>query len=102
MTVAIVLLHSCFSLAGVLSLVTISGLTIKHGANLNEWHLVGNMDNLVEQLAALEHSQWQHWSQKVVERYGCLLPEFMVEKWQKLWVPYEELTDDVKEFDREW
>jgi len=54
----------------------------------------------IEKLAALEHEQWMAWSKDIVKtesiRYGRL------ERWQKLWIPYEQLTEEQKEQDRVW
>ena len=53
---------------------------------------------ILEKLAALEHKQWVHWSRAVAHEVS---PERRA-RWEKYWVPYEELPEDVKEADREW
>ena len=54
---------------------------------------------LVEKLAELEHIQWEHWS-KDVAKTG-LNPE-RLKRWEGLWIPYEQLPEDMKKFDRLW
>ena len=55
--------------------------------------------DLREQLAALEHEQWEKWSRTVAEQ--GLTPE-RIERWQRYWVPYADLDEATKDFDREW
>ena len=56
--------------------------------------------DLLEMLAALEHAQWVKWSMELADK------EFITkerrERWESLWVPYEQLSEEMKEFDREW
>lgn len=53
---------------------------------------------LIERLAELEHEQWMEWSQAVADEVS---PERRV-RWEKYWVPYDHLSEEVKERDREW
>lgn len=53
---------------------------------------------LIEELAALEHEQWEEWSKNVSEEVS----EDRQTRWKEYWVPYDDLTDEVKEQDREW
>ncbi len=55
-------------------------------------------DQLVEALAEIEHAQWLHWSQAVAADVGAATRA----KWQRSWVAYAELTEDLKEADRVW
>lgn len=55
---------------------------------------------LVEALADLEHIQWMEWSKSIASREK-LSPERMA-RWEKLWVPYSELSEESKEQDRVW
>ena len=66
-------------------------------------HIVNNppldsADELVEALSEIEHAQWMHWSQAVA---ADVTPGTR-HKWQRSWVDYAELTDDLKEADRVW
>lgn len=54
---------------------------------------------LREQLAALEHEQWFHWTRYFLNN---LTPE-NIERWQRQCAtPYELLTEKEKDSDREW
>lgn len=53
---------------------------------------------IIERLAALEHEQWMSWATLVIGEVGIE----RAERWDKFMVPYDELTDDVKEYDRKW
>lgn len=55
-------------------------------------------DVLLERLAELEHEQWMARSLSVA---GEVCPERR-QRWQACWVPYADLTEDVKELDRIW
>jgi len=57
-----------------------------------------NPDDLVEALAKIEHEQWIHWSQAVAADVTAATRE----KWQRSWVDYDILTNDLKEADRVW
>jgi len=54
----------------------------------------------IEILSALEHEQWVVWAITLMEREQ-LSPE-RVARWNTLMVPYEQLSEEVKEFDRVW
>ena len=57
--------------------------------------------NLIcEKLADLEHEQWIQWSKTIAEREP--ISEETKKRWEKYWVPYSELTEEVKEYDRKW
>jgi hypothetical protein len=55
--------------------------------------------DLRERLAALEHEQWIKWSQTVAEQG---LTAERIERWRRFWVPYADLDEGTKDFDREW
>lgn len=55
---------------------------------------------LLETLAKLEHDQWMEWAQTLMAKEK-LSPD-RVQRWQKFMLPYEDLPEDVKEFDRVW
>lgn len=55
-------------------------------------------DPRLEQLASLEHEQWVQWSKSVAKEVS---PE-RLKRWKKYWIPYNKLSDKVKEQDRIW
>lgn len=55
---------------------------------------------LIEELSKLEHDQWMEWASTLMAKEQ--LSEARCERWQKFMVPYSELPEDVKEFDRAW
>lgn len=54
---------------------------------------------LIETLARLEHEQWVEWSKALVAREKRLSMN-RIERWKKLWIPYDQLTEEQKEQDR--
>lgn len=80
------------------------------------------MDELLERLSELEHVQWQNWSKSVSEDLKRLIElcdkfsdnlndeekEFInsqkerLIRWEGMWVPYDELSEDLKELDRNY
>jgi len=52
----------------------------------------------LERLAELEHDQWVYWTKQIAD----LVPEALKEKWEKSWIPYDELPEELKEEDRVW
>lgn len=56
------------------------------------------MDKLAEKLAELEHEQWMEWSKSVAGEVS----ESRLARWELYWVPYNELSEAVKEQDRIW
>lgn len=59
------------------------------------------MNLIIEKLAAIEHEQWMVWARALMEKEGALSEE-RKERWRKLFVTYEELPEQWKEFDRYW
>jgi len=57
------------------------------------------MVSLREQLAEIEHEQWMAWA-GTLAREG-LTPE-RIERWRRFMVPYAELDEATKDYDREW
>ena len=55
---------------------------------------------LIERLAELEHEQWINWSKNIVESES--ISEKRKRRWQKLWCPYNGLSEEMKNLDREW
>jgi hypothetical protein len=59
-------------------------------------------NELRERLAKLEHQQWMHWTKWLVNKSDHDIPEELEEKWKKSWMPYEELSEEMKDKDRKW
>lgn len=67
-----------------------------------------NHEDLIEQLAAIEHERWAHWqkylhSQCVENDDGSLtIPANLVARWEvQIAKPYDELSEKEKDSDRE-
>jgi hypothetical protein len=67
-----------------------------------------SVNNLVEQLAAIEHERWAHWQRYMHNKAirqpdgSLLIPAELVERWERqIDTPYPKLTDEEKESDRE-
>ena len=80
------------------------------------------MDELLERLSELEHVQWQNWSKSVsgdlkrlielCDKFSDNLNEEEKEfinsqkerliRWEGMWIPYDELSEDLKELDRNY
>lgn len=58
------------------------------------------MSDIREKLAELEHEQWVKWSSELVDKEK--LSTERVERWKTMWIPYDKLTDEQKDQDREW
>jgi hypothetical protein len=56
------------------------------------------IEELLERLSKIEHDQWVEWSKNLSENEK--LSEDRVNRWKKLWVPYDDLTEESKEQDR--
>ena len=59
------------------------------------------MKNLLANLAELEHIQWCNWAKSLMESEPNISEE-RKERWKQLLVPYEQLDDYYKEFDRKY
>ena len=57
-----------------------------------------NQEPLLERVVRLEHEQWMDWSQAVADEVS---PERR-ERWEKFWVDYDDLPENIKELDREY
>ena len=55
-------------------------------------------DEVLERLASLEHDQWVSWSQAIASKVDGQTAA----RWASKWVPYEELSQEAQEEDREW
>lgn len=54
----------------------------------------------IEKISEIEHEQWIKWTQ-TLEKTEKLSAD-RIKRWKEYQVPYEELTEDVKEYDRKW
>jgi len=59
-----------------------------------------SISEIRELLSELEHEQWITWSQSIAKTEN-LSPE-RVERWQRLWIPYDQLSESDKDHDRKW
>jgi len=59
-----------------------------------------NKDETLEKLVALEHDQWVEWAKNILESEDITAER--AKRWKDLFVPYDELTEEMKEKDREW
>lgn len=57
-------------------------------------------NQILEQLAALEHQQWMSWAKHPIATEP--LTEATVRRWQSYFIPYAELPEDIKELDRNY
>ena len=55
---------------------------------------------LIDRLAELEHAQWIQWSMNLAEHE--YISEKRENRWEELWCPYSELSEEMKEEDRKW
>lgn len=64
--------------------------------NINE-----DATGLIEQLAEIEHDQWMSWAKNLMENET--LSEDRIKRWtDECMMSYDELSEEMKEFDREW
>jgi len=57
-------------------------------------------NTVIERLAALEHEQWVTWAQEILNKEN--ISGERGDRWEKFFIPYEELSEEVKEHDRVW
>lgn len=57
-------------------------------------------EDLLEQLAELEHQQWMSWAKHLMATEQ--LATATVKRWQSYFVPYAQLPEDIKELDRNY
>jgi len=57
-------------------------------------------EELIEKLAALEHEQWMQWAKDILKTED--IKKKRADRWEELFVPYDELTEEMKEEDRKW
>jgi hypothetical protein len=55
-------------------------------------------DSILEKLSEIEHEQWMEWSKSVSKEVS----EERRNRWEKLWIPYKDLSEEMKELDRKF
>ena len=65
-----------------------------------ESNVITSRRTLFESLSSLEHDQWMMWSKSIAKDDFCRISEAKLEDWQRLWIPYEELSEYRKNQDR--
>lgn len=56
--------------------------------------------DLLEKLAEVEHEQWVSWAKSLIESEK--LSPVRLKRWDLYLVPYSELEEKIKEYDRVW
>lgn len=54
----------------------------------------------VDELAALEHEQWMTWAQSIMDTEPLTVTR--KHRWEKLMIPFSDLSEEMKEHDRKW
>lgn len=68
---------------------------------MGEESLRDNVQELLEKVSALVHEEWMDWAKNILESED--ISDERVTRWkEECFKPYEELTEEMKEFDREW
>lgn len=62
--------------------------------------VIGGLESRLEELAEIEHDQWWKWAKTLMEKET--LSKERIERWLKDMVPYKDLPEEVKEYDRKW
>ena len=74
---------------------------------LHAWSDINALEELTEQLAALEHASWSHWMRylfsicDMAPDGSACIPSTLVQRWKlQSDTPYEALTENEKQSDR--
>ena len=57
-------------------------------------------EEIIESLAELEHEQWMKWADTIMQTEKISDARFA--RWASCMIPYADLTEEMKEFDRVW
>ena len=57
-------------------------------------------EKIIESLAELEHEQWMKWADTIMQTEKISDARFA--RWASCMIPYADLTEEMKEFDKEW
>ncbi len=55
---------------------------------------------LIDRLAEIEHKQWMQWAAKIMETEN--ISQARKARWTLMMVPFDALSEEWKEYDREW
>ena len=58
------------------------------------------MDKNVDRIAKIIHEEWITWSKSVANVKSLTDMIMKINRWEGLWIPYEELSEETKEKDR--
>jgi len=70
--------------------------------NLVEARQIFESPENIEIIAEIEHKQWMKWSKELAEKEGQFLSPTRISRWERYWIPYSNLEEDVKDHDRKW
>lgn len=75
---------------------------------MEEIEIKSLLEEIVEELASIEHERWAHWQQYLHGKGirqpdgSLLLPSELVSRWEdQIATPYADLSEDEKQSDRE-
>jgi len=57
-------------------------------------------EEIIESLAELEHKQWMKWADTIMQTEKISDDRFA--RWASCMISYADLSEEMKEFDREW
>ena len=57
-------------------------------------------EEIIESLAELEHEQWMTWADTIMQTEKISDNRFA--RWASCMIPYADLSEEMKEFDKEW
>jgi hypothetical protein len=55
----------------------------------------------LDRLAEIEHRQWMQWAKTILDTEPGISLDRRA-RWEKMMVPFAELSEEWKEYDREW
>jgi hypothetical protein len=64
-------------------------------------NLMENLEKEIREILAKHfHNAWENWSQTIASEESITYSRFS--RWENFWVPYEELDEEIKDYDREY